>query len=160
MESHFQKTNAVRLLDKAKIHYSLHHYEIDENDLSASRVSASLGEESNYVYKTLVLEGDKTGYFVCIIPGESELDLKTAARVSGNKKAELIPVKQLLPLTGYIRGGCSPIGMKKLFPTYMDESCRHFEMIYISAGKRGLQVGLHPGDLIRFVSASVTQLTK
>lgn len=107
------KTNAARLLDKAKIAYELIPYEVDEADLSAVHVAASLGEDINCVFKTLVLHGDKSGYFVCVIPGENEVDLKLAAKVSGNKKCDLIPVKELLPLTGYIRGGCSPIGMKK-----------------------------------------------
>ena len=112
------KTNAARLLDKAKIAYELIPYEVDENDLSAVHVAASLGEDINCVFKTLILHGDKSGYFVCVIPGEHEVDLKLAAKASGNKKCDLIPVKELLPLTGYIRGGCSPIGMKKSFPTY------------------------------------------
>ena len=107
------KTNAARLLDKAKIAYELIPYEVDENDLSAVHVAASLGEDINCVFKTLILHGDKSGYFVCVIPGEHEVDLKLAAKASGNKKCDLIPVKELLPLTGYIRGGCSPIGMKK-----------------------------------------------
>ena len=129
------KTNAARLLDKAKIAYELIPYEVDENDLSAVHVAASLGEDINCVFKTLVLHGDKSGYFVCVIPGENEVDLKLAAKVSGNKKCDLIPVKELLPLTGYIRGGCSPIGMKKLFPTYIHETCIQFPYIYISAFK-------------------------
>ena len=102
------KTNAARLLDKAKIAYELIPYEVDESDLSAVHVAASLGEDINCVFKTLILHGDKTGHFVCVIPGEHEVDLKLAAKVSGNKKCDLIPVKELLPLTGYIRGGCSP----------------------------------------------------
>ena len=102
-------------------------------------VAASLGENIEQVFKTLVLHGDKSGYFVCVIPGEHEVDLKMAAKVSGNKKCDLIPMKELLPLTGYIRGGCSPIGMKKHFPTYIHETCTAFPYIYISAGIRGLQ---------------------
>ena len=117
------KTNAARLLDKAKIAYELIPYEVDENDLSAVHVAASLGEDINCVFKTLILHGDKSGYFVCVIPGEHEVDLKLAAKASGNKKCDLIPVKELLPLTGYIRGGCSPIGMKRAFPTYIHSSC-------------------------------------
>ena len=101
-------------------------YEVDENDLSAVHVAASLGENIEQVFKTLVLHGDKSGYFVCVIPGEHEVDLKMAAKVSGNKKCDLIPMKELLPLTGYIRGGCSPIGMKKHFPTYIHETCTAF----------------------------------
>ena len=99
-------------------------YEVDEKDLSAVHVAASLGEDIEQVFKTLILHGDRTGYFVCVIPGEHEVDLKLAAKVSGNKKCDLIPMKELLPLTGYIRGGCSPIGMKKAFPTYVHETCQ------------------------------------
>ena len=143
------KTNAARLLDKAKIAYELIPYEVDENDLSAVHVAADLGENIEQVFKTLVLHGDKSGYFVCIIPGEHEVDLKLAAKASGNKKCDLIPVKELLPLTGYIRGGCSPIGMKKHFPTYIHETSREFPYIYVSAGVRGLQIKIAPEDLIR-----------
>lgn len=152
------KTNAARLLDKAKIAYELIPYEVDENDLSAVHVAASLSEDINCVFKTLVLHGDKSGYFVCVIPGENEVDLKLAAKVSSNKKCDLIPVKELLPLTGYIRGGCSPIGMKKLFPTYIHETCIQFPYIYISAGVRGLQLKLAPQDLIKEVRAEVCAL--
>lgn len=152
------KTNAARLLDKAKIAYELIPYEVDEADLSAVHVAASLGEDINCVFKTLVLHGDKSGYFICVIPGENEIDLKLAAKVSGNKKCDLIPVKELLPLTGYIRGGCSPIGMKKQFPTYIHETCMQHPYIYISAGVRGLQLKLAPQDLIKEVRAEVCTL--
>lgn len=150
-----KKTNAARLLDKAKISYELIPYEVDEDDLSAVHVAASLGENIEQVFKTLVLQGDKSGYFVCVIPGEHEVDLKLAAKVSGNKKCDLIPVKELLPLTGYIRGGCSPIGMKKHFPTYIHETCMRFPYIYVSGGVRGLQIKLAPEDLIRECRANV-----
>ena len=152
------KTNAARLLDKAKIAYELIPYEVDEVDLSAVHVAASLGEDINCVFKTLVLHGDKSGYFVCVIPGENEIDLKLAAKVSVNKKCGLMPVKELLPLTGYIRGGCSPIGMKKQFPTYIHETCMQHPYIYISAGVRGLQLKLAPQDLIKEVRAEVCTL--
>lgn len=152
------KTNAARLLDKAGIAYELIPYEVDENDLSAIHVAASLNEEIDRVFKTLILHGDKSGYFVCVIPGEHEVDLKLAAKVSGNKKCDLIPMKELLPLTGYIRGGCSPIGLKKPFPVYIHESCTQFPYIYISAGQRGLQLKLAPQDLIREVRATVCRL--
>lgn len=152
------KTNVARLLDKAKVHYELIPYEVDENDLSAVHVAASLGEDIECVFKTLVLHGDKSGYFVCVIPGEHEVDLKLAAKVSGNKKCDLIPVKELLPLTGYIRGGCSPIGMKKHFPTYIHKTCLDFPFIYVSAGVRGLQIKLAPQDLIREARAEVAVL--
>lgn len=158
MKEKINKTNAARLLDKAKIAYELIPYEVDENDLSAIHVAASLGEDIDRVFKTLVLRGDKTGYFVCVIPGEHEVDLKQAARVSGNKKCDLIPMKELLPLTGYIRGGCSPIGMKKAFPTYIHQSCADFDYIYISAGQRGLQAKLNPNDLAKLVNATLCAL--
>ena len=148
-------TNAARLLDKAKIAYELIPYEVDENDLSAIHVADSLGENIEQVFKTLVLHGDKNGHFVCVIPGEHEVDLKLAAKASGNKKCDLIPMKELLPLTGYIRGGCTPIGMKKPFPTYIHESCLNYPYIYISAGQRGLQLKLDPNDLIKEVHAEV-----
>ena len=147
------KTNAARLLDKAKIAYELIPYEVDENDLSAIHVADSLGENIEQVFKTLVLHGDKNGHFVCVIPGEHEVDLKLAAKASGNKKCDLIPMKELLPLTGYIRGGCTPIGMKKTFSTYIHESCLNYPYIYISAGQRGLQLKLDPNDLIKEVHA-------
>ena len=124
-----KKTNVARLLDKAKIAYELIPYEVDENDLSAQHVAAGLGENIEQVFKTIVLHGDKSGHFVCVIPGELEIDLKLAAKVSGNKKCELLPLKELLPTTGYIRGGCSPIGMKKNFPTYIHETCTGFPSI-------------------------------
>lgn len=149
------KTNAARLLDKAKIAYELIPYEVDENDLSAIHVADSLGENIEQVFKTLVLHGDKNGHFVCVIPGEHEVDLKLAAKASGNKKCDLIPMKELLPLTGYIREGCTPIGMKKPFPTYIHESCLNYPYIYISAGQRGLQLKLDPNDLIKEVHAEV-----
>ena len=152
------KTNVARLLDKAKVAYELIPYEVDESDLSAVHVAASLGEDIERVFKTLVLHGDKTGYFVCVVPGEHEVDLKKAAKVSGNKKCDLIPVKELLPLTGYIRGGCSPIGMKKHFPTYIHETCLSFPYIYVSAGTRGLQVKLSPTDLVREAKAEICAL--
>nr|WP_320916726.1 Cys-tRNA(Pro) deacylase [Bacteroides intestinalis] len=149
------KTNAARLLDKAKIAYELIPYEVDENDLSAIHVADSLGENIEQVFKTLVLHGDKNGHFVCVIPGEHEVDLKLSAKASGNKKCDLIPMKELLPLTGYIRGGCTPIGMKKTFSTYIHESCLNYPYIYISAGQRGLQLKLDPNDLIKEVHAEV-----
>ncbi|WP_298615097.1 Cys-tRNA(Pro) deacylase [uncultured Odoribacter sp.] len=153
------KTNAARLLDKARIPYELIPYKVDENNLSATHVAAQLNENIQCVFKTLVLEGDKTGYFVCIIPGDQEVDLKLAAKASANKKADLIPQKELLPLTGYIRGGCSPIGMKKNFPTFIHPTCLKFPSIYISAGIRGLQIKISPQSLIYFSRAKVTELT-
>ncbi|MBQ4366470.1 MAG: Cys-tRNA(Pro) deacylase [Muribaculaceae bacterium] len=152
------KTNAARLLDKAKIPYELIPYEVDENNLAADHVAAALGEDIRCVFKTLVLQGDRTGHFVCVIPGCDEVDLKKAARVSGNKKVDLIAMKALLPTTGYIRGGCSPIGMKKPFPTFFHTTCNDFPYIYVSAGMRGLQLKVAPADLVNYVGASVTDL--
>lgn len=158
-KQNLNKTNAARLLDKAKIAYELIPYEVDENDLAATHVAESLGEPIERVFKTLVLRGDRTGHFVCVIQGDKEVDLKLAAKVSGNKKCDLIPMKELLPTTGYIRGGCTPIGMKKTFPTFIDESCLEFDYIYISAGLRGLQLRLAPTDLIAYTRAKTEKLT-
>jgi Cys-tRNA(Pro)/Cys-tRNA(Cys) deacylase len=144
-----QKTNVARLLDKAKVSYELIPYEVDENDLAAQHVAEELGEDLHQVFKTIVLHGDKTGYLVCVLPGNCEVNLKKAAKVSGNKKVETIPMKELLPVTGYIRGGCSPIGMKKHFPTYFHTTALQFDHIYVSAGQRGLQIKIAPADLIR-----------
>ena len=141
------KTNAARILDSHNIVYELISYEVDENDLSAVTVALKLGQDKDQVFKTLVLHGDKTGVFVCVIPGGEEVDLKKAAKVSGNKSAEMVPMKEILNLTGYIRGGCSPIGMKKNYPTYIDETCALFDYIFISAGIRGLQLKINPSDL-------------
>lgn len=153
-----EKTNAARLLDRAKIPYKLIPYEFDENDLAAQHVADSLGQDIARVFKTLVLHGDRTGYLVCVIPGNCEVDLKALAKVSGNKKVEMIPMKDLLGVTGYIRGGCSPIGMKKAFPTYFHATALEFDTIYVSAGVRGLQVEISPSDLIAFVCASVADV--
>ena len=155
-----QKTNAARLLDRAKIQYELIAYEVDENDLSAGHLAATIGEDIKQVFKTLVLFGEKTKHFVCVVPGNSEVDLKKAAKVSGNKKVDLIAMKDLLATTGYIRGGCSPIGMKKPFPTFIHESCMMFTHIYISAGQRGLQLKISPQALITYVEATVCDLIK
>ena len=152
------KTNAARLLDKSDVAYELIPYDTDESDLSAIRVAEQLGESVEQVFKTLVLRGDRSGYFVCIIPGAEEVDLKLAAKVSGNKKCEMIAMKELLPVTGYIRGACSPIGMKRHFPTYIDESCTLFEYIYVSAGQRGLQIKISPRDLIIQAKAEIVSL--
>ena len=155
-----EKTNAARLLDRAKIRYELIPYLVDENDLAATHVAEQLGEDIATVFKTLVLEGDRTGYLVCVVPGNHEVNLKAAARVSGNKKVEMLAMKELLPTTGYIRGGCSPIGMKKRFPTYIHSTALDFESIYISAGVRGLQIKIAPEDLINFVGAEVVEVSE
>lgn len=154
-----EKTNAARLLDRAKINYRLVPYEVDPDNLAADHVAKELGEDINRVFKTLVLEGDRNGHFVCVIPGNAEVDLKKAAKVSGNKKADLIPMKELLPLTGYIRGGCTSIGMKKHFPTFFHFSATKFPTIYVSAGVRGLQLEIDPADLIGFVDGQVVDIT-
>ena len=158
MAKKIEKTNAARLLDKAKISYNLIPYEFDENDLAAQHVADSLGQDIAKVFKTLVLHGDKTGYIVCVIPGDKEVDLKGLAKVSGNKKVEMIPMKDLLSVTGYIRGGCSPIGMKKRFPTYFHSTATEHDIIYVSAGVRGLQVEINPKVLISYVQATVADV--
>jgi len=152
------KTNAARLLDKAKITYKLIPYEVDENNLAADHVAEELGENIERVFKTLVLHSDKSGYFVCVIPGDMEVDLKAAAKAAGAKKADLIPMKELLPLTGYIRGGCSPIGMKKRLPTYFHSTINNFDTVYVSAGVRGLQFEISPSDLIGYVYGIVADI--
>jgi Cys-tRNA(Pro)/Cys-tRNA(Cys) deacylase len=152
------KTNAARLLDKEGIKYELVPYEVDENDLSAISVAAKLGQNVEQVFKTLVLSGDKTGVFVCIIPRAEELDLKKASQISGNKNAAMIPVKSILELTGYIRGGCSPLGMKKKYPSYIDETCLLYDFIYVSAGLRGLQLKIDPNDLIKTAECTICDL--
>ncbi len=152
------KTNAARLLDKAKINYELIPYQVDESDLAATHVAEQLNENIEQVFKTLVLRGDKTGIFVCVIPGNKEVNLKAAAKISGNKNAEMIAMKELLPVTGYIRGGCSPIGMKKHFPTYFHKTCLDFPYIYVSAGIRGIQIKIAPEDLVKFISAEIGEI--
>lgn len=151
------KTNATRLLEQARVAHRLLQYEVNTDDLSAVHLANTAGIDINLVYKTLVLHGDRLGYFIAIVPGAKEVDLKVAAKASGNKKAEMIPMKELLPITGYIRGGCSPIGMKKPFPTYIDSSATSHDLIYVSAGKRGLQLEINPTDLISFVNADVVE---
>lgn len=158
MAKRIDKTNAARLLDKAKIEYELIPYTVDENNLAATHVAEELGEDIATVFKTLVLRGDRSGLFVCVIPGDKEVDLKAAARASGNKKAEMLAMKELLPTTGYIRGGCSPIGMKKPLPTYFHSTSLDHERIYISAGVRGLQIAINPNDLIAYVGAEVVDI--
>lgn len=155
-----EKTNAARLLDRAGIAYELIPYRVDEEHLAAVHVAEQLGEPIECVFKTLVLRGDRTGLFVCVVPGDHEVDLKAAARISGNKKADLIPMKELLPSTGYIRGGCSPIGMRKLLPTYIHLSAAEHPYIYISAGVRGLQLRLAPQDLAAYVGAVLADLSR
>lgn len=152
-----EKTNAARLLDRAKIAYELVPYRVDEEHLAATHVAEQLGEDIETVFKTLVLKGDRTGYFVCVVPGDHEVDLKAAAKISANKKADLIPMKELLPVTGYIRGGCSPIGMKKAFPDlHPHHGCRPaFHLCQCGGAGSATQGrpfgpgGLRPGDVRR-----------
>lgn len=155
-----EKTNAARLLDRAKIAYELIPYEVDESNLAATHVAEQLGEDVRRVFKTLVLRGERRGLFVCVVPGDAEVDLKAAARAAGDKKCDLIAVRELLPATGYIRGGCSPIGMKRALPTFVDSSAEELDYIYISAGVRGLQIRIAPSDLVPFVRAIYAPLTK
>ena len=149
-DKHIQKTNAARLLEQAGIPFELIPYEVNENDLAASHIAEQLNE--------LVLRGDRNGLFVCVMPGDMEVDLKVAARISGNKSAAMIHLKELLPETGYIRGGCSPVGMKKPLPTFFHESALLYDYIYVSAGVRGLQFKIKPEDLIDFVGAGIYPL--
>lgn len=146
------KTNAMRILESLGIPYKVLAYEVDEADLSAETAAAKLGLDPDRVFKTLALHGDKTGLFLCCVPAAAEVDLKKAARASGNKSVELLALKELLPATGYIRGGCSPIGTKRKFPVFVDETASLFEEISVSAGQRGLQVFLSPGDLLKAAS--------
>ena len=153
-----KKPNAARLLDELGIGYELHEAPYDEADLSATAMARSLGVPVEEVFKTLVVRGDKTGVLEVCVPGAAELNLKELAAVSGNKHVEMVPLKEVQPLTGYIRGGCSPIGMKKHFPTYIHETCRQFPYIYVSAGQRGLQIKIDPKELINEVRAEVCVL--
>ena len=152
------KTNAIRILEAHKFKFETVSYEVDENDLTGETVAAKVDTNPETVFKTLVCIGDKTGHIVFCIPVTEELNLKKAAGASGNKKVEMIKLKDLLPLTGYIRGGCSPIGMKKLFPTYIDETAQLFENIYVSAGVRGTQIKLNPDDLSNIIKAVYADL--
>lgn len=152
------KTNAARLLDKARIPYNLIAYPVDEKHLDAVHVAESIGEDINQVYKTLVMRNGKS-LFVCVIPGNAEVDFKKTAAVVNAKKVEMIHVRELLPLTGYIRGGCSPIGMKQKLPTYIHEDVLKLEVVYVSAGQRGLQLQINPTDLISYTGATIADLT-
>ncbi|MBO5355331.1 MAG: Cys-tRNA(Pro) deacylase [Clostridia bacterium] len=154
------KTNAMRRLDAAKIPYEVFEYVVDENDLSGRHIADEIGLPHEIVFKTLVAKGDKTGPVVFCMPVDLEIDLKKAARVTGNKRIEMIHVKDLLSLTGYIRGGCSPIGMKKQFPTYVHQTAGDFEKITVSAGVRGAQLLLRVCDLLSFVGAKLADLSE
>lgn len=152
------KTNVMRLLDGAGIVYETGSYQVDENDLSGSHAADLMGENHDRMYKTLVLKGEKKGYLVCCIPVDEELDLKKAARAAGDKRVEMIHVRDLQAVTGYIRGGCSPIGMKKHFPTYIEEMAQAFDSIMVSAGQRGVQVILAPKTLKDYVEGEFVSL--
>ena len=158
MKESKNKTNVMRTLDAARIDYTPMNYVPDENDLSGTHIAEQIGLPAEIVFKTLAARGDKKGVSVFCIPAPAELDLKEAARLTGDKKLELLPVKELQSVTGYIRGACSPIGMKKRFPTYIDESCLSLEKITISAGIRGIQLLLDPRALAAFVGADTAQL--
>ena len=153
-------TNAMRLLTKANIPYETSEYPVDESDLSGVHAAEALGVEPDRVFKTLVARGDKKGLSVFCIPVAEELDVKKCAAVTGDKKIEMIHVRELLGLTGYIRGGCSPIGMKKKYPTYIDETAQLFDTVYVSAGMRGRQLILAPDDLRAFTQAQYADLTR
>ncbi len=154
------KTNAIRLLEHAGIPFTAIPYEYDEEYVDAAHTAATLGEDINRVFKTLVLRGERNGLFVCVVPGNAEVDLKKAAAAFGDKKAEMIHMRELLPTTGYIRGGCSPVGMKKALPTFFHSSALDYDSIYVSAGQRGLQLNIAPQALIDFVGARVADLIK
>lgn len=147
------KTNAIRMVERQKVQYQIFEYEWDEEHLDAVHVSEQMGISVDQVYKTIVLNGDKTGYLVACVAANHELNLKALAKASNNKKVELIPVSQLESLTGYIRGGCSPVGMKKSFPIYIDLRAKEQDTIRVSAGKRGIQMELRPEDLQQLTRA-------
>ena len=152
------KTNAMRLLDAAKIAYDVKEYTVDENDLSGVHIASQIGLPFEQVFKTLTAKGDKTGVLVFCIPVHKEIDLKKAAAVTGNKKVELLHVMDLRATTGYVRGGCSPIGMKKKFPTFIEQSALDFEKITVSAGMKGAQLLLRVDQLVKFIGATLCQI--
>lgn len=154
------KTNAMRLLEQSKITFEIAQYEVDESDLNGMHAAEGVGMPPEQVYKTLVARGDKKGHLVFCIPVCCELDLKKAAKAAGDKKVELIAVKELLPLTGYIRGGCSPVGMKKKFPTFFEETAQLYDIIAVSAGVRGTQMLLSPDDLATYTTATYGDLVE
>ena len=154
------KTNAARMLDRLGIPYELLTYPVDERDLSAAHVAEVTGISLERIYKTLVVRGDRTGVFMAVVPGAGELDLKAAAAASGNKRAEMVHLKEVFDLTGYVRGGCSPLGAKKPYPVYCDESILHHEHVCVSAGRRGEQLSLAPADLIRAAAATAVPLVR
>ncbi len=154
-----KKTNAARLLDSLGITYELLEYHVDEEDLSAEHVALELNLPAEQVFKTMVLRGERSGVFVCCIPGSEELNLKGVARITANKKVDLVSTKEIVGLTGYVRGGCSPLAMKKQYPTFLDASALSFDFIVVSAGVRGGQIRLAPQDLIIASKATIEELT-
>ena len=159
-EASMTKTNAMRLLAEAGIPFDVSEYEVDEGDLSGVHAANMLGTDPDCVFKTLVCRDDKGGHEVFVIPVAYELDLKKCAVAAGVKRVEMIHVKELLPLTGYVRGGCSPVGMKKKFPTFIDETAALWDRIYVSAGMRGVQIIISPEDLSGYVGAKPADLVK
>ncbi len=155
-----KKTNAARYLDRLNIDYRIVEYEVDESDLSAESVAKKVDLPPEQVFKTLVARGDKTGVLMACIPGNMELDLKAMAAVSGNKNAEMVHVGEIQQLTGYIRGGVSPIGAKKYYPIFLDESAIGFPLISVSAGLRGSQIFISPGDLIKALDIKVCKIAR
>ena len=155
-----KKTNAARLLDNHRVKYEIVEYEMNEDNLSAVTVAQKLGQNVKQVFKTLVLRGNAGSIFVAVVPGDAEVNLKKAAKISGNKSAEMVHMEELLSLTGYIRGACSPVGMKKQYPHFIHETCLNFDFIFVSAGKRGMQLKLNPKDLITITGAVVGDLTE
>lgn len=153
------KTNAIRIVEQHGVAYNEYTYEWSEDDLSARHVAEQLGQDLDQLFKTLVVAGNATPYAVAVVPGGAELDLKKFAKASGNKKVEMLPLKDLERVTGYVRGGCSPVGMKKQFPTFIDESAQLFETIIVSAGQRGLQMELSPDELAALIGATFADIT-
>lgn len=154
------KTNAARLLDQARIPYELRPYEVDESDMSAESVAAKIGLPQEQVFKTLIAQGDVTGYLFALLPAGTELDPRLLAKASGNKRVEVVPLRDVQAVTGYIRGGVSPLGAKKAYPVYIDETMQLWDIVSISAGMRGLQILLAPDDLIRATSAVLADLIR
>ncbi len=154
------KTNVTRLLTAAGIPFRVEEYPVDESDLSGGHAADLLGISPDQLFKTLILKGEHVGYFVCCVPSSGEVDLKKAAKAAGDKKAAMIPMKSLKEVTGYIRGGCSPIGLKKPFPTFLDETAILFDEIRVSAGQRGVMVVIKPDDLVRYLNLTMVDLVK
>jgi Cys-tRNA(Pro)/Cys-tRNA(Cys) deacylase len=155
-----QKTNAARLLDRLGIHYELREYEVDPDDLAAETVAAKIGLPAEQVFKTLVARGDRNGVCMAVIPGDQELNLKALASAAGEKKIELVPVKELQALTGYIRGGVTVLGAKREYPVFVDETIELFDMVSISAGMRGLQILIAPADYLRATRGTIAALAE